>query len=112
MIAQNSPIIIKNYLVDQQIVQKDSIEEKDLLRLKMEMNLMVFQTLDLIESHYSKIKTEEQNKAKNVRYNEDTFLGCLSSSNLGLYEFDVYAYLSNTKYKYVLIKNELHSIQR
>jgi hypothetical protein len=45
-------------------------------------------------------------------YNENTYLGLLFQSNVSEYELDVYAYMSNTRYKYFIIKNDLHSIQR
>jgi len=33
-------------------------------------------------------------------------------ANVSDYELDVYAFLSNTKYKYILIKNEPHTVMR
>lgn len=45
-------------------------------------------------------------------YNENTFLGQLFQANISEYELDVYAYMSNTRYKYFIIKNDQHSIQR
>ena len=40
------------------------------------------------------------------------YLGLLIESNVNEYELDVYAYVSNTRYKYILIKNEQHQIMR
>lgn len=45
-------------------------------------------------------------------YNESTYLGLLFESNIAEYEMDVYAYLSNTRYKYIVIKNDQHAIIR
>lgn len=45
-------------------------------------------------------------------YNESCYLGLIFESQVGDYEFDVYAYISHTRYKYLLIKNEKHSILR
>ena len=39
-------------------------------------------------------------------YNESTYLGLLFEANIGEYEMDVYAYLTNTRYKYIVIKND------
>ena len=39
-------------------------------------------------------------------YNESAYLGLLFETNIGEYEMDVYAYMSITRYKYILIKND------
>jgi len=41
-------------------------------------------------------------------YNENTYLGLLFEGLIGEYEFDIYGYISNTKYKYLLVKNDTH----
>ena len=69
--------------------------------------MLVYQTLDLIKQQYGKIKTVEQNKKQN-NYNESCYLGCLFESNLDDYELDFYGYVTNTHYKYILIKNDTH----
>lgn len=38
--------------------------------------------------------------------NEACYLGCLFESFIDEYELDLYAYVSVTKYKYILIKND------
>ena len=101
---------MKNYLVDQQIVQIGSPEQRELTHLSQQMNLLVFQALDMIESQYAKIKSEKQFEALPKMYNDNTFLGLLTESTISTYEFDVYGFLSNTKYKYILLKNDSHPI--
>ena len=39
-------------------------------------------------------------------YNENTYLGLMFEASVGEYEMDVYGYISNTRYKYLLIKND------
>ena len=79
--------------------------------------MLVYQSLDLINDQYLKIKTEkeQENKSKeglNKLFNESNYLGLLFESNIGEYELDVYAFISNTRYKYILLKNDRHQIQR
>jgi hypothetical protein len=45
-----------------------------------------------------------------MQYNMACFLGLLFEANVAEYELDVYAFISNTKYKYILIKNEPHNV--
>jgi len=40
--------------------------------------------------------------------NTSYFVGLIFEANISDYELDVYAYISNTKYKYILIKNDQH----
>ena len=69
------------------------------------MNLLVFQALDLIESQYGRIKTNNELKERmHSKYNNSTYLGLLYEGNVGMLELDVYGYISNTKYKYIVIK--------
>ena len=44
------------------------------------------------------------------QYNESCYLGLLFETNISDYELDVYAHISHTRYKYILIKNEQHLI--
>lgn len=41
-------------------------------------------------------------------YNESTYLGPIFEGHIGEFEFDVYGFISNTKYKYILVKNDDH----
>ena len=54
----NSPIVIKNYLVDNQ--ESDS---KSLIILKSQMELLVYQCLDLLTEQYARIKTKQETEA-------------------------------------------------
>jgi len=79
------------------------------------MNMLVYQSLDLINEQYARIKGKnehEQNVKTLKQYNESCYLGLLFETNVSDYEFDVYAHISQTRYKYILIKNEQHSILR
>ena len=79
------------------------------------MKMLIFQTLDLIEEQYARIKTKtehEQNSKVLKQYNESCYLGHIFEANISDYEFDVYAHISLTRYKYILIKNEQHNIIR
>ena len=70
------------------------------------MQMLVYQSLDLIEGQYARLKTKGQHESMAKLYNESTYLGMIFESNIGEYEMDVYAYLSNTRYKYIVIKND------
>ncbi len=106
---QNSPIVIKNYLADHLAPQGIINEEPaDLKWLRQSMQLLVYQCLDLITQQYSRIKTKQEKENSEKQYNESTFLGLMYQSNLGLFELDVYAYLTNNRYKYIVIKNDNH----
>ena len=43
-------------------------------------------------------------------YNEKCHLGLIFQTQVSDYELDVYAYISLTRYKYILIKNDQHTI--
>jgi len=43
-------------------------------------------------------------------YNESTFLGLMFQANIAEYELDSYAYITNTRYKYIVLKNESHKL--
>ena len=47
-----------------------------------------------------------------MKPNLNCFLNLQFEANVGEYELDVYAYLTNTKYKYILLKNDQHQIMR
>jgi hypothetical protein len=75
------------------------------------MELLIYQSLDLITEQYSRIKTKQEKELlQENKYNEKCYLGLLQESQIDDYEFDIYAYVSNTRYKYILLKNETHSI--
>ena len=76
------------------------------------MQLLVYQCLDLITQQYARIKTKKEKDSQEKMYNESTFLGLLYQANLSEYELDVYAYITNTRYKYIVIKNESHVLQK
>ena len=78
------------------------------------MKMMVLQSLDIIDEQYGKIKTEtHHNLISNTnQYNDQCFLGCVFEANVDEYEMDIFAYISITKYKYILIKNDQHQLQR
>lgn len=71
------------------------------------MRLLVYQTLDLVDD-YARVKTKKQQMSVAKLYNENTYLGLLFEGLIGEYEFDIYGYISNTKYKYLLVKNDTH----
>jgi len=77
------------------------------------MQMLVFSSLDLITEHYAKIKGDQEHKANKElaaingqSANTSCYIGLLHEANIGEYELDVYAYVSNTKYKYIVIKSE------
>ena len=45
-------------------------------------------------------------------YNENTYLGLIFEGHVGELEFDCYAYVTNTRYKYILMKHDNHSTFR
>lgn len=60
---RNEPILIKNYLVDPNMTDfEDETNIKTLKKLKTEMKMLVYQSLDLITEHYARIKSERENK--------------------------------------------------
>ena len=81
----------------------------------MQMRQLVNQSLDLIEEQYARIKSKQEHEinAKVLKqYNESCYLGLLFETTISDYELDVYAHISHTRYKYILIKNEQHLILR
>ena len=82
--------------------------------------MLVYQALDLITEHYGRIKNDNEEKqnqkdmkeAPELAYKTTCFLGLMLQVHVCEFELDVYGYLTSTKYKYFLIKNEHHQIQR
>ena len=77
--------------------------------------MLVYQALDLIEEQYARIKSKgehEQNAKTLKQYNESCYLGLIFEANISDYELDVYAHITHTRYKYILIKYEQHNILR
>jgi len=76
--------------------------------------MLVYQALDLITEQYSRIKGSKENEMNkkqekdqpDLAFNTNTFLGQLFEAHIQDYELDVYGYLSSTRYKYILIKND------
>ena len=71
------------------------------------MRMLVYSALDLVDE-YARIKTKDHPKKTSKLYNESTYLGSIYEGKIGEFEFDVYGYISNTKYKYILLKNDDH----
>jgi hypothetical protein len=115
---RNTPILIKNYLAEQKAAELDQDFQQTLLYNQMLM--VVYQALDLISEHCSRIKgsNEHRNNEKLVKetpemaYSTNCFLGLLLETHVGEFELDVYGYVANTKYKYIIIKNEHHNTKR
>jgi hypothetical protein len=116
--------MIKNYLVDQ-LLAEERMHTKHIHLLKTQMKMLVYQTLDLITEQYARIKPNIKPERKDPTtpkqqdprkphndFNTSCFLGLLFEANVGEFELDTYAFVSNTKYKYILIKNEQHQIIR
>ena len=75
------------------------------------MTMLLYQCLDLVDEQYARIKPKSQDNTSYSNYNESCFLGLIFETTLSDYEMDVYAYVSNTRYKYFLIKVEDHATQ-
>ena len=73
--------------------------------------MLVYQSLDLIDE-YTKIKTKKTQQSMTKLYNENTYLGLIFEGHIGELEFDLYGYVTNTRYKYILMKNDNHSTFR
>ena len=69
--------------------------------------MLVYSSLDFIDE-YGRIKNKDHAKKYQKLYNESTYLGCIYEGKIGEFEFDVYGFISNTKYKYILLKNDEH----
>ena len=69
--------------------------------------MLVFQTLDVFDEK-QKIKAGSKAPGGAV---EPTYLGLLLETFVSHYEFDIYGYISNTNYKYVIVKNEQKTAQ-
>ena len=80
--------------------------------LASQMNMLVYQCLDLVSEQYARLKTREEHEKIRQKYNESCYLGLIFETTLSDYEFDVFAYVSPTRYKYIMVKNEEHRIQQ
>lgn len=76
------------------------------------MNMLVYQSLDSVIEQYARLKTKEEDSSNKPHYNDGCYLGLVFETNLSDYELDVYAYVSNTRYKYILVRNEEHKTQQ
>lgn len=51
---------------------------------------------------------ENQKALPDLSYSTTCFLGLLFETHVCEYELDVYGFVSSTRYKYILIKNDHH----
>lgn len=82
--------------------------------------MLVYQALDLINEQHARIKGAKENEI-NKKLEKDQpelaistscFLGLLFEAHVSDFELDVYAFIASTRYKYILIKNDQHQIQK
>jgi hypothetical protein len=66
----------------------------------MQMDMIVYSIFDVFDEK-SRITAAQENETQLKNY-----LGLLLESFLGLYELDVYGYITPTNYKIVILKNE------
>lgn len=78
--------------------------------------MLVFQALDLITDHYARIKgakehefnKKQEKEMPELSMNYSCFVGHLFEAHISDFELDVFAFISSTRYKYILIKNDQH----
>lgn len=64
--------------------------------------MLVYQTLDTFDEK-AKIKSVQEKKVGTI---DPTYLGLLMENFIETYELNIYGHITNTNYKYVIIKNE------
>ena len=82
-------------------VQSDYSDE-ELDQIDLQLKILTYSTLDFFDD---KQKIKGASRAPNVAQ-EHTYLGLIMETFLEYFSLDIYGYISNTNYKYIIIKNE------
>lgn len=64
--------------------------------------MLVYLTLDILEEK-QKLKAVSRSESS---YTEPTYMGLIQEQFIHYYQLDIYGYISNTNYKYLIVKNE------
>ena len=85
----------------------NELSDEDIEMLDLQMKMLVYQTLDQFEDK-QKIKAAAlpargQGTAITA---ETTYQGLMNEQFVSSFQLDVYGFITNTNYKYVIIKNE------
>ena len=85
----------------------NELSDEDIEMLDLQMKMLVYQTLDWFEDK-QKIKAAAlpargQGAAITA---ETTYQGLMNEQFVSSFQLDVYGFITNTNYKYVIIKNE------
>ena len=115
---RNQPIFVKNYLVEARF--QEDLEDSKAVSLENQLLMLVYQGLDVINEQHARIKGAKENEINKklekdqpeLAVNTSCFIGLLFEAHVCDFELDVYAFISNTRYKYILIKNDQHQIQK
>ncbi|TNV76008.1 hypothetical protein FGO68_gene9672 [Halteria grandinella] len=102
---KNHPIVLKNFLVDAIRQNYTDLSQEEISSLDLQMKMLVYQTLDHFEEK-QKIKGAQVQAPKQGFLAESTYQGLIIEAFVSQYQLDVYGYISNTNYKYIIIKNE------
>ncbi len=73
--------------------------------LDLQMKMLVYQTLDQFDDK-QKIKAAALPSRGQGAITETTYQGLMNEQFVGSFQLDVYGFITNTNYKYVIIKNE------
>ncbi len=102
-------IIYRNFLcegVKQAVLggQRDDINMEDISALELQMKMLIYTTLDVFEDK-QKLKAAASQSSKPIQ-TEPTYLSLINEVFLNAFQLDVYGFITNTNYKYVIVKNE------
>ena len=102
---KNSPILFRNYMTDALSQEYSPFE---LQNLDMQLKMLVYQTFDLFdEKQRLKSQSVIRQPPGQSAHSETTYLGLIMETFISQFQIDVYGYISNTNYKYLIIKNEM-----
>ncbi|CDW88798.1 UNKNOWN [Stylonychia lemnae] len=98
--------------------QYSELTKEEVESLDMQLKMLAYQTLDLFDEK-QRLKGTSKVQAgpspapilQSSGHGESTYLGLIMETCVSQYQMDLYGYISNTNYKYIIIKNETKTTQ-